>query len=91
MLNSMKYPENKYINKYKLHIFDNRFSTLGLLLCLPILYFENRILRHKYSNTIVIIVLVVTDIILSSIFAQLIGNWWYKRQVKKVKNRSYYP
>lgn len=88
----MNYGNKKFdnwINKHQIHIFDNRFSGLGTLLCLPILYLESVFLRPRLSKTTVVIILVLTIVVLSNIFAQVIGTWWHKRRLEQLKSKGY--
>ena len=85
----MKYRNNNWITKHNIHIFDNRWSKLSVALCIPLLYLEDRYLRPELSKTAFMVILIVSTLLASAIFAQIIGSWWHKRYMKQLKSKGY--
>lgn len=79
----------RFIEKHQLHIYDRRFTSIGLVVSLPLMWLERRYVAAKVSHTTLWIIFFVTVVLVTDVVAQLVGSWWYKRQIAKLRAKGY--
>lgn len=80
------------IDKLK-HLYDVVSITstpgIGLLVCLPLMKLEEWALHARVSRDTLDVIMAVTLLALSTVIAQIVGGWWYKRRVNQLRSKGY--
>jgi hypothetical protein len=75
----MNHAFSDWITKHNIHVFDFQLTSTGLLVSIPILYIVNRLTENMVTRKTELVILFVSAMVISAVFAQLIGIWKGKK------------